>query len=376
MSIGRGGSHTPRSRVACCRRHRSRAHAAAMRIEASLTSLSWIPSEAIKGMTKLPFEAGVAHYDDPPPERLEGPGALEELRDADRFRFANVLSAWIEVEDGEIVGHGQGGGGLIGSTTMRLGGNRSATFAAVPLPDVVREPEVGDGFVRFTQTAGGRTGVPAPRRVDHPPFVQFRAPLAWSTLAMTLYADGRVERELVGCSPFPRHWAYDESGDLVAKTGVIDFKTWYRKAFGKHSPWGDTDSPALVTAVETALERELSRHIMRGGAKPDVRKLKVGKALVEQGDEGDELFLLLDGILSVEVDGEPLAEVGPGALLGERAVIEGGRRTSTLRAVTACKVAAAPGSAIDPEALAMLAEGHRREDARQEDGRQEDQVTG
>ena len=55
--------------------------------------------------------------------------------------------------------------------------------------------------------------------------------------------------------------------------------------------------------------------------------------LVEQGQLGAELYLLLDGVVAVEVDGEPLAELGPGAILGERAVLEGGRRTSTLRAV-------------------------------------------
>ena len=37
--------------------------------------------------------------------------------------------------------------------------------------------EVRDGMVRFTQTAGGRTGVPTPRRVNRPPFVQVSAPL-------------------------------------------------------------------------------------------------------------------------------------------------------------------------------------------------------
>ena len=54
--------------------------------------------------------------------------------------------------------------------------------------------------------------------------------------------------------------------------------------------------------------------------------------LTEQGQQGDEVFLLLDGVLAVEVDGEPLADVGPGAILGERAALEGGARTSTLRA--------------------------------------------
>jgi len=111
---------------------------------------------------------------------------------------------------------------------------------------------------------------------------------------------------------------------------VIDFKSWYTKAFGGHSPWGDEDSPALVTEVETALERELSQHIMKGGASPKISKVDKGKTLVEQGDHGHELFLLLDGVLGVEVGGEKLVDLGPGAVLGERALIGGGARTATL----------------------------------------------
>ena len=333
---------------------------AATRFESSVTSLSWIPSEAIKGMTKLPFEVGMAHYDEPPPEVIED---LEELRLADRFRFANELRAWVEVQDGKITAYGQSGQGHIGATTLKLAG-RATTFQAVAYPDIRQEPEVGDNFVRFVQTAGGRTGVPAPRTVRKPPFVQISAPTAWSTLALTLHADGSSEHEVVGASPFPRHWVYDDSGKLVAKSGTIDFKSWYKEAFGKHSPWGDEESRALVTEVETALEQKLSSELMRGGAKPKVRKVKQGKSLTEQGEEGNEMFLLLDGVLTVEVDGEPVADLGPGAMLGERALLEGGRRTATLRAVTDWKVAVASGADIDPAALEELREGHRREEKR------------
>lgn len=329
-----------------------------MRIESSVTSISWIPSEAIRGMTKLPFDIGVAHYDEPPPEVLEG---LEELRLADRFRFANELRAWIEVEGGRIVGYGHAGRGHIGSTTIRLG-RKDLTVPGVPLSDIRHEPEVTETWVRFVQTAGGRTGVPAPRRVRRKPFVQIAAPLAWTTLALTIHADGSPEHAVLGASPFPRHWIYDHTGKLVAKTGLIDFKDWYRKAFGRHTPWGEQDSPALVTQVETALERQLATSIMRAGTEPEIRKVKKGKALVEQGQPGEELFLLLDGVLSVEVDGEPVAEVGPGAILGERAVLEGGTRTATLRAATPCKVAVARADQIDRAALAEVARGHRREE--------------
>ncbi len=329
-----------------------------MRIEASVTSISWIPSEAIRGMTKLPFEMGLSHYDAPLPDVLED---LEALRQADAFRFANELRAWIEVEDGRVVAWGHAGRGLIGSTTIQMG-PKAVVFAAVPFPDLQPEPEVSDAAVRFVQTAGGRTGVPAPRRVRRPPFVQVVAPLAWSTLALTIRADGSSDWEVVGASPFPRHWIYDHAGALAAKTGMIDFKEWYRTAFGRHTPWGDEESPALVTVAETALERQLSSQIMKAGAKPKVKKLAAGKVLVEQGDPGDTLLLLLDGVLAVEVDGTEVAEVGPGAILGERAVLEGGARTATLRAVTPVKVAVADADEVDPEALTEVSRGHRREE--------------
>ncbi|CAA9266792.1 MAG: hypothetical protein AVDCRST_MAG50-3190 [uncultured Acidimicrobiales bacterium] len=329
-----------------------------MRIESSAISVSWIPSEAIGGLPKLPLDLGVMHHDAPPPDSIDDLAALAE---AGAFRFANELRAWIEVEDGRIVDRGQTGRGHIASTVLQLG-SRSAAFPAVAFPDLRPEPVVSATSVRFVQTSGGRTGVPAPRTVKRPPFVQFAAPTAWTTLALTLHADGSSEYEVVGASPFPRHWIYDSTGRLVAKTGTIDFREWYHSAFGLHTPWGDEDSPALVTVAETALERELSVAIMQKGPKPEVVSVRPGDVLVEQGATGDELFVLLDGVLVVEVDGQQVAEVGPGAVLGERARLEGGTRTSTLRAVTRCKVAATSADHIDLTALSELTLGHRREE--------------
>ena len=329
-----------------------------MKIESRVVAVSWIPSEAVKGAMKAPFEMGIAHYDEPLPDVL---GDLEEWRDNDMFRVANDLRAWIEVDDGGgIVGSGYAGGGVIGSTTMGLG-KASATFQAVAYPDLQAEPEVGDGWVRFRQTAGGRTGVPAPRRVAKPPFVQYHAPTAWSTLVLTIHADGSSEGTLEGASPFPRHWVYGTDGKLAAKSGLVDFKDWYRTAFGEHSPWGGEDSPALVAEVESAMERQLSSVIM-GEGKPKVRKLKEGATLTTQGEEADAIYLLLDGVIRVEVDGNEIAALGPGALIGERAVLEGGRRTATLTAVSPCKVAEARKVELDLDKLAEVSEGHRREE--------------
>lgn len=328
-----------------------------MRIESRVVAVSWIPSEAVKGAMKAPFELGIAHYDEPLPDVL---GDLEDWRVRDLFRVANDLRAWIDVDDaGTVTGHGYSGGGVIGSTTMGLG-SATATFPAVAYPDLQAEPEVGDGWVRFRQTAGGRTGVPAPRRVAKPPFVQYHAPTAWSTLSLTIHADGRSEWALDGASPFPRHWVYGPDGVLAAKSGLIDFKDWFKHAFGDYSPWGGEDRPALVAEIESAMERELSRVIM-GQGKPKVRKLKAGARLTTQGEEADRVYLLLDGVITVHVDGREVAAIGPGALIGERAVLEGGRRTATLVAASPCKVAEARKVELDLAKLAEVSEGHRRE---------------
>src|SRR6266498_2867734 len=251
-----------------------------MRIESSVTAVSWIPSDAIEGMPKIPFELGIGHYDEPPPDRLE-PGDLEQLRDDDRFREANFLRAWIEVEDGKVVDHGHEGGGLVGFTTFRVG-PKNVVVPGVAFEILRPEPEVSADAVRFVQTVGGRAGFPAPRRVSGKPFFRIHSATAWTTLGLTIRADGSSEHEL------------DET-------------------------------------------------------------------LVEQGESGDELYLLLDGVLAVEVDGEEVAEIGPGAILGELAALEASKRTATLRARTRCRVGVVPADLIDRAALEKLAAGRRRE---------------
>jgi hypothetical protein len=329
-----------------------------MRIESSVTAMSWIPPEAIEGMPKIPFELGIGRYDEPPPDRLEE-GDLERLRDADRFREANHLKAWIEVEDGRVVDYGHEGAGLVGSTTFRFG-PKDVVIPGVAFDILRPEPEVRGEAVRFVQTVGGRAGFPAPRRVRGKPFFRIHSATAWTTLALTIHADGSSQHELVGASPFPRHWIYDHEGSLVQKAGTIDFKTWYREAHGGGTPWGGEESEAFVTEAESALERQLSRELMTGGAAPERRRLKPDETLVQQGEAGSELYLLLDGVLTVEVDGEEIVEIGPGAILGELAVLEGGKRMATLRARTPCRVGVIPADVIDRAAMEKLAAGRRR----------------
>ena len=113
----------------------------------------------MEGFNRLSFGLGVAHFDPPPPKVLDD---LNELQANDRFRSANRLEAWIEVQDGRIVDTGQGGGGRINVTKVGYG-SASIAFTPVALPELRPDPEVGPSWARFVQTAGG------PDRLSHPP---------------------------------------------------------------------------------------------------------------------------------------------------------------------------------------------------------------
>jgi hypothetical protein len=185
----------------------------------------------------------------------------------------------------------------------------------------------------------------------------------WTTLALTIYADGSTGHELVGASSFPRHWIYDADGTLAGKSALIGFKTWYRTATLGRSPWRSHENAVLAAEAETPLERHLSQLIMHGGLGPTPRpaKVKAGTTIIAEGEEADDIVLLLDGLVQVEAKGAELARLGPGSILGERASIEQGRRTATVRTVTDCRIVSYLAADLPGRDLRELAAGHYRE---------------
>src|SRR5215469_3414489 len=89
-----------------------------MQIARSATTLSWIPSDSIPGLLRLPMDKGLMHYDPPPPLTVTD---LEPMRRRGEFRFANVLRAWVQVEDGKIRDCGYLGGVTMGLTPITAG---------------------------------------------------------------------------------------------------------------------------------------------------------------------------------------------------------------------------------------------------------------
>jgi hypothetical protein len=322
-----------------------------MRYDATATCLSWIPPTAVEGMFSLPFGLGIAHYDQPPPDQLPD---VEALLAGDAIRFANQLHAWIEVDEGQITGHGMSGGGRLGSTTVRLRGH-GLTFAGVALPDVAPPPETARDRVRFTLTAGGHTGAPVPRAVPRPPFWQLSAPIAWSTVTLILHADGSSQAQIAAASPFPRHYLYDSTGRLTHKSTLIRYKDWIRQSELGDSPWAGGGQPVPVTPVRAGPERSLADAILVTG---DYRRhsLPQGALLSDRPIADTELHLLLDGLMLIEIDQQPAAEAGPGAIFDPAMRTPESKQHVTVRARTLCRLAVVPRDQLDSQALLGVAE--------------------
>ena len=128
--------------------HQGRDNMDRTRIVSSVTAISWIPSEAIEGLSRIPFDLGVTHYDEPPPDHIED---IDALRSSDRFREANELRAYIDIEDGRIVATGYLGKGHIGRTTVRVG-PAAIRFPAVQMPDIQKGRH---GAAQSSKNVGG-----------------------------------------------------------------------------------------------------------------------------------------------------------------------------------------------------------------------------
>src|SRR5215469_7454479 len=246
---------------------------ATMQITRSATSVSWIPSDSIPGLLKIPMEKGIMHYDPPPPLALTD---LEGMRHRGEFRLANILRAWIHVEDGTIRDYGYAGGAILGVTPFTAGPLRMM-LPTKPNPVIQHPPRLTGDAVTFIQTVGNRPVFSFLRPSAHWPFLLTRPFTIWTTIELTINADGTYRQHLAGASPFPRHWLYDNGGRLVQKSALTRSKVWLRTVFGTHTPWGGQDQVPAVAPPETELERALSEQIMQRAKRPAIQNLRAGE---------------------------------------------------------------------------------------------------
>ena len=338
-----------------------RAYGAAMRVESSVLSVSWIPSEAIKGVNKLPFEMGMAHYDEPPPdvvEDLAGSGTTTASASPTSSRRGPSSTATA------LVASGAGGGGSIGSTTLALG-PKAMTFEAVALPDLSPEPEVGEGWVRFRRTAGRTHGRPDAAARQPPALRQDRR---------RRWRGRRWRSRCAPTAPPPASWSgpapSPATGSTARTAGSRPSRASSTSRRGSATPSARTRRGATPTRRRSSprsRRRWSGRSRPRScgaGSSPRSARPRRGRPSWPRATRARSCSCSSTGCCGSTWTATPLAELGPGALLGERAVLEGGRRTASLVAVTACKVAVASAADIDREALRELSEGHRREERR------------
>ncbi len=60
----------------------------------------------------------------------------------------------------------------------------------------------------------------------------------------------------------------------------------------------------------------------------DVRSFAVGDVLFEEGEPGEELFIVIEGQVSIQKAGLDLAQLGPGGHFGEMSIMDKGRRSA------------------------------------------------
>jgi len=115
----------------------------------------------------------------------------------------------------------------------------------------------------------------------------------------------------------------------------------------QHLPTPDVAERLRATPLFGGLDDDrLTRLIERA----EIVDLAAGDRLITEGDVADALYVILDGEFEVTKRSGtaeiPLARVGPGALQGEIAALEGGRRLASVRAVTDGEALRIPVDAI------------------------------
>jgi len=94
------------------------------------------------------------------------------------------------------------------------------------------------------------------------------------------------------------------------------------------SSLGESDVDALLEALE-------------------LRDADAGEALVAEATESDRLFLVLEGMLDITVDGRPVAQVEPGSMFGEVSLFDPGPAGASIVTEQGCVVLQAGRERID-----------------------------
>lgn len=118
-----------------------------------------------------------------------------------------------------------------------------------------------------------------------------------------------------------------DGGD-AAKDAVCKLDSWLDRCRSgeirelRYRLWG-LRSTILFDNVDGEALAKLAVHVDEVSVDPD-------QPVVEQGEPGDALYVILSGALKVERNGEQVAKMGAGQCFGELALIDGSTRTASV----------------------------------------------
>lgn len=91
---------------------------------------------------------------------------------------------------------------------------------------------------------------------------------------------------------------------------------------------------ANVALFENCSKKEL-RMIMSNGS---IVELPEGRVLTHEGSTGHDAFVVLEGTVTAVRGGRKVADLGPGAFVGELSLLDGAPRSATVTCSSPCKV--------------------------------------
>ena len=84
----------------------------------------------------------------------------------------------------------------------------------------------------------------------------------------------------------------------------------------------------------TLVRRRAGRGARQGGDVRDPESAVEGKTIIREGGYSNDFYVIEDGTVKVEREGEHLADLGPGDVFGEQGLLEKQERSATVTATS------------------------------------------
>lgn len=127
--------------------------------------------------------------------------------------------------------------------------------------------------------------------------------------------------------------------DANARPNTDAAKTHVNAASSRAPTLSDTSTGRVSSRIDAICKLPLFQHLSyrEQVAVLSVAKSRIyeeGSTIVEQGAPGQDMFIIIEGRLSVERDGLKIAELGPGGHFGEMSLVDDSPRSATVKART------------------------------------------